>query len=123
MRALRPLAEALFAIGLGVGVILLAHRVLAQEHDDTVPHWYESDCCSGEDCRKLAPGEYKMVDGVWYLRNVARGRDCGWQTFSKPRMSNGASRVRPSRDFAMHGCFQMSGTGCTPLCAYVGGGV
>lgn len=90
---------------------------------DSPAHWYDSDCCSGRDCRPLAPDEYKFVNGEWQLRNKygtdENGNQCGFRPFATPTLAaTGRSRVRPSRDFFNHGCFAFSGTGCLPLCFY-----
>ena len=112
---------------LALVAVLVGSNVSAQQDHTGPDHWYPGDCCSGRDCRKLSPSEYKMVDGVWYLRNErgaeVDGSECSWQTFFTPKMSNGRERVRPSRDFYNHGCFHMGGEGCKPLCFFPGGGV
>lgn len=85
--------------------------------------WYDPACCSGQDCRPLAPTEYRFDGGRWYLRNADGNEPCGWQALSDTTLWDSRARVRISSDFDMHGCFNMSGKGCTPLCIYVGGGV
>jgi hypothetical protein len=39
-------------------------------HNSPQTHWYESECCSGQDCRPYRKSEYEKVPGgyrVWYL--------------------------------------------------------
>lgn len=113
----RWLGIGLFAAAL-LAVVVVAIAGAARAHDH-----YDSACCSGVDCRPLDKAEFKMVDRQWYLRNVQRGKDCGWKPLPGGKKWDGKGPVRISPDFSVHGCFNASGTSCLPLCIYVGGGV
>jgi hypothetical protein len=42
----------------------------SMNHNSPGTHWYEIDCCSGQDCRPYSRNEYEKVPGgyrVWYL--------------------------------------------------------
>ena len=91
-------------------------------HTSLAHEWYDRACCSERDCRPLEPSEYQMRNGQWFMRN-ALGNDCAFMPLDTAKRIDGKGKVRPSKDFNMHGCFSHGGSGCYPLCIYVGGGV
>jgi hypothetical protein len=67
------------------------------------PHsWYEGDCCSNNDCFKVANEDVVEIEGGW--KYLPTGNE-----FKDPK------KIRPSRDGKFHVCIM----GTTSMCIYI----
>lgn len=92
-----------------IAIILVVSQAAAQHkphiHGVTVPDWYDSSCCSGEDCYPVGNDEVtELPDGAYRYR-----------TFKFPK-----SKVLPSRDHRIHVCIYRPPVGLpVARCIYV----
>jgi hypothetical protein len=76
-------------------MLLMAAPAFAHDH-------YDADCCGGEDCRSVFPGEIEEVPGGW--RVVRTGEIINERSEMRRPDGSVAPMVRPSRDGAFHIC-------------------
>ena len=90
-------------------IIMLASQ--AQSHS-----WYDTDCCSGDDCRETKPGEVIR----WYGKHHVTGQYVeGFQHVETGKVWYRGDRwLRPSKDGSDHICWPP--TNKLPLCFYEG---
>lgn len=70
LRILARVALGLLIVALFVACSGVASRALAQEYGDAdhwIDHWFESDCCSGEDCRLAPAGSVRWTPSGWFV--------------------------------------------------------
>lgn len=89
-----------------------------------VHSWYETQCCSGSDCREAISGEIRKVDGGWMVHNSIPvmpqyGYMAGPHTGNacdEVMVPYGDKRIHQSQDINAHLCFRYKA--CELLCFY-----
>lgn len=86
---------------LTISLVLAIGKLQDQHiHGVTVPDWYDSKCCSSNDCRAVSPDEViELPDGSYRYKEF---------TFRK-------DQALPSKDKDVHVCI----AGKIPRCVYV----
>lgn len=79
-------------------------------HPDGPTHWYDSGCCSMQDCEPLEPGAVTEISGGYFVQyRSSRGFLVrGFIAYDSPNL-------RPSRDAREHAC----ATAQLLLCLYL----